>query len=655
MIRRTVQETSLLLLFFSCTAAAQVMSVPSSSFGNIGSNLVGTTSNPVGLGMISAELMTNDLWAITNAQRAPLESPSASVSKLDLKAPAKARHEYDKGYQLLMRKDFQSAAPHLASAASIYPNFVAAHNALGSAYLGLGQNDQAREEFAQAVSLDDHLPNSHLNLGCAQLALKDYPAAEGSMQKASAIAPLDLRLLTALAYGQLMNHDYAAVVATARKVHERKHKGSSIVHLFAAGALDAQGKLAEEQTELSALIREEPTSAAAVQARQILQEIELEQARPPQPKLQPDGSATFSLEAPITPTAQQASQQAQQVLQNLRAKNQIAEAESEPETTCDDCGAHASAPSAPQAASAPVRSSKELGINSSGLATLRASVDEVALFFTATNRGKSVPDLTGADVGIRDDGKAPAAILGFRNEAQLPLRLGLVIDTSDSIASRFSFEQNAAINFLHKVVTGKDDLAFVVGVANIILVVQDFTSDQKRVAHAVDQLVPSGGTALWDAVAFAADKLAERSEVQPVAKVLVIISDGEDNSSSISLKEAIRHAQRGEVAIYTVSTRDYEQEEASALLGDHALRALAELTGGAAFTPGSVRRLSSSLTDLQQMLRGRYLISYKPATFHRDGSYRAIDITAQKDGHRLRVYARKGYYASVTAPAADHN
>jgi VWFA-related protein len=187
------------------------------------------------------------------------------------------------------------------------------------------------------------------------------------------------------------------------------------------------------------------------------------------------------------------------------------------------------------------------------------------------------------------------------------------------------------------------------------LVVQDFTGDQKTIAHAVDQLVPLGGTALWDAVALAADKLADLAEIQPVARILVVISDGEDNSSSVTLKEAIQRAQHGEVAIYTVSTREYEQENSTALLGDHALRTLAELTGGAAFTPGSIRRLNSSLADLQQVLRGRYLISYKPALFQRNGSYRTIDITAQKDGHKLRVHSRKGYYAALATPIPEHD
>ena len=227
-----------------------------------------------------------------------------------------------------------------------------------------------------------------------------------------------------------------------------------------------------------------------------------------------------------------------------------------------------------------------------------------------------------------------------------------MIDTSNSVTGRFSFEQGAAaVKFLEKVVTNKDDLAFVVGVNNSVLLVQDFTGDQALTAHAVNQLAPGGGTAIWDAIEFGAEKLASRAETQPVARILVVISDGEDNSSSATLKEVIASAQRGEVAIYTVSTRDAIQEEATALIGDHALKALAELTGGATFVPGSVRHLNGSLNALQQVIRGRYLVSYKPASFERDGRYRSIQIKAQKDGHPLRVYARKGYYASVAKPA----
>jgi tetratricopeptide (TPR) repeat protein len=127
------------------------------------------------------------------------ETPSNSVSRLDLKAPGKARREYAKGFQLMNKKEYPGAIESLTRAVAIYPEFVAAHNALGSSYLGMGKSEQARDEFAKAVALDDHLPTSHLNLGGAEFALKNYAAAEADVKRASSIAPLDLHFLTALA------------------------------------------------------------------------------------------------------------------------------------------------------------------------------------------------------------------------------------------------------------------------------------------------------------------------------------------------------------------------------------------------------------------------------------------------------------------------
>jgi Ca-activated chloride channel homolog len=609
------------------------------------------------LTLVQETLMDQSLWLINSQNRSPLESPNGSISKLDLKAPGKARREYEKGYQLLMKKDLPAAVEHLTAATSIYPSFVAAYNALGSAHLALKQNDQARAAFAQAVALDDHLPTSYFNLGCAELALKQYPAAQESIQKASSIAPLDLQLLTALAYGQYMNQDFGGVVTTAHQVHTRKHEGAAMVHFYAAAAWEAQENYSEAQRELDTLLKEDPKSPAAQQARQMMAQLKEDAKRPPKRPAELKVSFTeVPGEAPTGPV--DLPERVRQLMQEAKENSQLAEAEAAAE--CAACAtAQPSASPQPGIASSPGSPSRTLGATNARF-TFHSSTDEVAVFFAATDHGKSVTGLTGKDIGIRDDRKPPAAITGFRNESELPLRLGLVIDTSDSISTRFKFEQAAAANFVRKVMTGPDDLAFVIGFANSVLLVQDFTADQKLMAHAVGQLVPSGGTDLWDAVAFAADKLASRPETQHVARVLVVISDGEDNSSSVTAKEAIAHAQRGEVAIYTVSTREAvadpvtQSASVESLVGEHALKILADLTGGAAFTPGSVHRLNGSLDDLQQVIRSRYLISYKPALFHRDGQYRPIDITAAKDGHKLRVYARKGYFASASAPASDH-
>jgi len=628
---------------------------------------VGGGSDPGGFnGAVSTDLSLvsgqQTMWSAANeASRSPLEGPSGSVSKLDLKAPGKARREYEKGYQLLMKKDYKGAVEHLGVAVTVYPDFVAAHNALGSAYLALGQNDQARDQFAKAVSLDDHLPTSFLNLGCAQLALKDYHAAQASVQKASSIAPLDLQLATALTYAQFMNQDYGAVLSSSHQVHSRKHAGAAIVHFYAAAAFDSQNNLEEEQSELQTLLREDPKSPAAESARQVLAQIKIEQLRREAQQKQPPVVAEAAKPAEAGPTPEQVAAQIQAQIQlakqDANEEKQIAEADVDPPPRCADCTSLASVGGPAVPGHAALTTERSSGSTSF---TLRSVVDEVAVFFSATDHGKSVTDLTREDVGIRDDLKSPVAVTGFRNEAQLPLRLGIVIDTSESVTSRFSFEQKAAIDFLQKVLTDKNDLAFVIGVANSVLLVQDFTSDQQRMAHAINQLVPAGGTALWDAVSFAADKLTNRAETQPVARILVVISDGNDNSSSATLKEAIASAERGEVFVYTVSTReanevdDYTMVGERVLIGDRSLKVLAEHTGGAAFMPGSVTGLNRGLNELQQVIRSRYLISYKPAAFKHDGKYREIDISVQKSGHKLHVYARKGYYAGEKVAGASN-
>jgi len=620
-------------------AAAQLFSFPSQGdkFGG------GLTS----LSALETAKMDSTIFQFATPEASLLESPYNSVSKLDLKAPGNARREYEKGYLQLMRKDMQGAVGHLVRAASIYPSFVAAHNALGIAYLNLGQIQQARDEFARAAALDDHLPNSYLNLGCAQLELQQYPEAVESLKKASSIAPLDLQLQTALTYAEFKNRDYPAVIATARHVHEHKHQHAAVVHLFAAGAWEAQHNLNEAQDEMETLLSEDPKSPLSGQFRQILDQIKAEQVSLAQVKRHPaDPSPSVSSALP-PPSAEAVSPQIRQASQGMTEHNQIAAAKTE--TGAPSMGCRTTASADPVGASGPSSGSKQPDENVAH-EVIRIEVQEVAMLFAATDHGKSVTNLSLSDIEIREDNQPPEAILGFYNVTQLPLRIGLIIDMSNSVSDRFSFEQGAASKFLETVVTDRNDLSFVIGFNWSVLLVQDFTSDQTLAARAVAQLAPGGGTALWDAVAFAAEKLATRPELQPVARVLVVISDGDDNSSSVSLQQAIWAAQQGEVAIYTVSTKEGSNEEFSPLLGNRALKTLSEQTGGAIVRPGSLGGLTRSLADLQQVLRGRYLVHYKPSSSKADGRYHAVDIKAEKDGHKLKVYARKGYYGSVTCP-----
>jgi Ca-activated chloride channel family protein len=631
--------------------SGQIFSTPgsnnSSKFG------VATSIDAIGSAQIDGNLFL--INSQTGGATSPLQAPSGSVSKLDLKAPAKAQHEYAKGYQLLMKKDSQGAIAHLTKSLEIYPSFVAAHNALGTAYLNQGNTQDAVEQFNRAIALDDHLPNSYLNLGCAQLAMQKFGDAEGSLKKAAAIAPMDLSLQTALTYAEFANQDYPAVLSGVKQIHERKHEGAAVVHYFAAGAMEAQGNLAGARGEMETLLAESPKSPSAPEYRKALQQIRNEEAGRliaantfTEPLLtEPAAVADVSFHGP---TAADTFQRVQQAIEDKKEESQIAEAEAEPDASCVHCGGAVISPSGGAVPTGsgpvvPVAAAKERTHDAPG-ATLRIAVDEVAIFFAATDHGKAVTDLGASDVEIRDNNRAPENIVAFRNEAQLPLRLGLVIDSSNSVTDRFHFEQAAAAKFLSTVLTNKDDSAFVVGVNNSVLMVQDFTADQALTAHAIDQLAPGGGTALWDAVGFAAEKLAEHAETQPVARMLVVISDGDDNSSTSTLKEAIAKAQQGEVAVYTITTREAADKDASGAVGDHALKTLSGLTGGTAFAPGSVHGMGASFGELQQVIRARYLVSYRPSAFERNGVYRAIDIKAEKDGHKLTVYARKGYYAA---------
>jgi Ca-activated chloride channel homolog len=628
-----------LLLLIACTAAAQTLNFPASTDGFTSPNGISATA----LGAMQSARMDFDIFEVNShdPNRSPLTSPSGSVSMLDLKAPGKARREYHRGYQLLLRKDLPGAVQHLEAALRIYPSFVAAHNALGTAYLQLNQNDRAREEFSKAIGLDDHLPNSYLDLGIAQLALKQNADAEESMRKASSLAPVDLQLALALAYAEFSNRDYPAVIATATQVHGQPHQGAELVHYFAAEAWAAQDKLVEAQGEIETLLREMPDSPAATQFRRILAQIKDDEARE---KAKPVTRQAATPAPQSTPPQHLPDTSAsQRARQDLEEQNQIVDAEAVPEG-CASCGAAGEDRSALADDSA-----YHMQRAGSGF-VMRASVDEVDIFFAATDHGDSVMDLAPGDIRVRDDGRPPVRITGFRNESQLPLRLGIVLDTSDSVKDRLSFEQRAATKFLENVLTDSRDLAFVVGINNAVVLAQDFTADHARIAHAVNQLAPGGGTALWDAIAFASDKLASRAETQPVARVLVLISDGQDNSSRVTLKQATEAALHDETVIYTVSTRDVLDQGTSALLGDRALKVLSELTGGEAFVPGSLRRFEASMRDVQQVIRGRYLLTYKPASFELDGHYRKIELKAERHGREFKVFARKGYYASAVQP-----
>lgn len=575
----------------------------------------------------------------TRKQRVGTPS-EANVSILDLKAPGRARREYSKGLLFLSKNDYENAERSLKSAVTIYPKFVSAHNALGCAYFGLKKNEEARQEFAEAIRLDDHLSSSYMNLGRAQLALGQISDAQASMEKASTLAPQDLNLILALTYAQYLNHDYASAIHTAENAHSHRDTGIASIHYFAAASWQAQKHLHEAREQLELFLKEDPKSPFADQAQRVITEIVKTEHNPVE--VASTSAPVFNSESPDK------SDLGNKTLQDFKEKQQIVDAE-KAEEGCVSC--ITSGPTVPPGADLPPRTRSAVRDPKNGTWTLRSTVDEVSMFFTVTDHGRSIADLQQKEMRILDNKKVPETILGFRTESELPLRLGLIIDTSASITDRFAFEQAAASNFLKEVLTGKDDLAFVAGFSNSIVLTQDFTNHMDKLSASVGKLVPVGGTAIWDAVSYASDKLKERKETQPVARVIVVISDGDDNSSISTLREALEQVEKDEVFVYTVSTRYADSEDQVEATGNRALRTLANLSGGTPFFPGSASRLNRSLSELQQVIRSRYLISYRPALFRHDGGFRSIDITAQRSGRKLKVNARKGYYTEMAATA----
>ena len=268
-------------------------------------------------------------------------------------------------------------------------------------------------------------------------------------------------------------------------------------------------------------------------------------------------------------------------------------------------------------------------------------VDLVAMIFTAVDKkGHYIKDLKREDVRLLDEGKPPQRIEAFESETGLPLRVGLLIDASNSIRDRFRFEQDAAVEFLNQTVRRGNDQVFVVGFDSLSDLTQDFTDDTNMLARGVRILRPGGGTALFDAVIQASDKLAHTQVKGPSRKAIILLSDGDDNQSRHTRAEAIEAALRADLIIFVISTNISDSDRK----GDKVLQQFAEQTGGRVFFPLRIEEVSNSFAEIQDELRSQYVVAYKPQNFDEDGRYRPVTLDAVgRPGVKLR--ARKGYYA----------
>ena len=272
--------------------------------------------------------------------------------------------------------------------------------------------------------------------------------------------------------------------------------------------------------------------------------------------------------------------------------------------------------------------------------TLKVFSREVDLIFTVTDhRGHFVTGLAQQDFGLLDDGRPPSHVVSFKQQTNLPLRVGIMLDTSTSIRQRFQFEQQAATDFLLQVLR-PEDRAFVEGFDVQTELTQDFTNRVDLLDTGIRKLRPGGGTALFDSLyKTCRDQMLTLQQTNAVRKAIVLVSDGDDDYSRAYESDAIKMCQRAETIVYTISTNYGPSKDK----GDDVLKAIADATGGQAFYPNSVEQVAVGFHSIEEALRSQYSLVYVPADFKQDGSFRTIYLQAVTGAYNVR--AKKGYFA----------
>jgi VWFA-related protein len=295
-------------------------------------------------------------------------------------------------------------------------------------------------------------------------------------------------------------------------------------------------------------------------------------------------------------------------------------------------------------------------------ATIKVDVNVVNILASVRDKkGTLMPHLEKQDFNILEDGK-PQTIKYFTRETDLPLTIGMLVDTSGSQVNLIGIERNAASQFFSQVL-GKKDEAFLLMFGEESELLQDYTNSIRLLNEGLNQLrlsAPVGGlgpgpvptvgqprgTVLYDAVYLAA---SEKLKQEVGRKVIVVITDGVDEGSKLPIEEAVEAAQKSDAVIYSILYEDrgfYSRFGGFSFGGggEAALHKMSDATGGHVFRVDNRHPLDEVFKELQEEMRTQYAIGYTPTNEVRDGSYRKLDVKmVNKD---LKAQARKGYYAT---------
>jgi VWFA-related protein len=275
--------------------------------------------------------------------------------------------------------------------------------------------------------------------------------------------------------------------------------------------------------------------------------------------------------------------------------------------------------------------------------TLKVNVDLVNVQFSVTDRrGRFIPGLDMQDFVLEEDGKRQE-ILHFARENELPLTIGMLIDTSPSVRPVFDEEKDTAVSFLESILK-PNDLALVIGFDRSVTLVQDFTDRARSLKSAINDLQIGGGTSLYDAIYLACN---EKLGYEAGRKTIILISDGEDTTSKTKFFEALVAAHQSDTVIYSISNSQrgfFARGGAVGGGGDPGtLRKFSEETGGATFFVDRGNTFKKIFDQIAQELRSQYSLGYISTNSSKDGKFRQIRIVPRDSSYIVR--ARKGYYA----------
>ena len=284
--------------------------------------------------------------------------------------------------------------------------------------------------------------------------------------------------------------------------------------------------------------------------------------------------------------------------------------------------------------------------DSSGGYTLQVDAKEVVLNCTVLDsKGQLVNDLTKRNFKVFED-KAPQTILSLQPQ-DTPVSIGLLVDDSGSMSNKRAAVVSAALDLIKA--SNPQDETFVINFSDQAYLDQDFTSDLNKLQSGLSHLSQSGGTALYDTIIIAAGKM-ERSATRP-RKVLIVITDGDDNSSKLTLDDAIHRVQdmQGPI-IYSIGLLFGGDKSRHAR---HDLEALSSETGGIAFFPATLTDIDSVAAEVARDIRNQYAIAYHPAGGS-TGGYHSVKVEVHDPTHgKLTAHTRSGYTSSRQPPS--HN